>query len=163
MSTFVERLLQAARHAGVEETQKAIAASLGLKKQTVNRWFNEGGEPSADNLLDIEAKWGVDGKWLKKGEGEMVPTISVLSPDERALLKDYRKALPRVRDVIRNMARAARKSVVTIAALIPPLLVPQPSDAGVLHKIYYIHQQVTHCAQNVLRWLMGAVPQIKFS
>lgn len=134
MSTFIDRLVQAARHAGVESTQAGIAASLDLSKQTVWRWFREGIEPSAENGFDIARRWSVDAEWLKSGEGDMLPKPSPdLPPDERELLKDYRLAPSQVRKVIRNMARAARKSIVTIAAVIPPFLAPQQSDAAIYH------------------------------
>jgi transcriptional regulator with XRE-family HTH domain len=135
MSAFVERLVEAAKHAGIEPTQAGIAESLGLSKQTVWRWFREGIEPNAENCFEISHKWGVDAEWLKSGDGEMFPKLAAELPqDERDLLKDYRLAAPKVRKIIRGMARAARKSIVTIVATIPPLLAPSPTDAGVLHK-----------------------------
>ena len=69
MSAFVERLVEAAKHAGVEPTQAGIAESLGLSKQTVWRWFREGIEPNAENCFEIARKWGVDAEWLKSGPG----------------------------------------------------------------------------------------------
>ena len=146
MSTFIDRLVQAARHAGVEPTQAGIAESLGLSKQTVWRWFREGIEPSADNSFDIARKWGIDAEWLKTGEGDMLPKpSSELPPDERELLKDYRLAPSQVRKVIRNMARAARKAIVTIAAAIPPFLAPQQSDASVLHNVFCARLNSANC------------------
>lgn len=136
MTTFLERLLQAAEFAGVGRTQSEIADALAINRQTVHRWFREGVEPSADNCFDIATKWGVDGRWLKKGEGDMLKPAGELPQDERELLKDYRLAPPQVRKVIRNMARAARKSIVTIAAAIPPLLAtPQSEAANMLHSL----------------------------
>jgi len=123
MTKFGERLLQAARHLGVGESQSEIAANLGLSKQTVHHWFTKG-FPTVDNLALVERKWGVSGEWLRSGEGAMLPEPSGdgLTAEERELVKDYRKASPKVRDVIRTMTRAVRKSMVTIAAAIPPLL-----------------------------------------
>src|SRR3990167_11227472 len=125
MSTFIDRLVQAARHAGVEPTQAGIAESLGLSKQTVWRWFREGIEPSADNSFDIARKWGIDAEWLKTGEGDMLPKPSSdLPPDERELLKDYRLAPPPGSPGLRNLARAARRGIVTIPAAKPPISPP---------------------------------------
>jgi transcriptional regulator with XRE-family HTH domain len=134
MSDFRGRLQQAAQHAGVGDSQATMAASLNLNRQTINRWF-QGGEPNADMLLHIARTWGVDAEWLKSGDGDMLPTPSPddLPPEELELLRDYRKASQQARQTIRTMVRALRKSVVTIAAVIPPLLVPTPSDATTLH------------------------------
>lgn len=132
MSTFLERLVQAAEFAGVGATQAAIADTLGIKRQTVNRWFRDGIEPNSDNCFDIAAKFGVDGRWLKQGEGEMLPKPSPdgLTLEERDLIRNYRTATPQVRSVLRTMVRAARKSVVTIGAVLPPLLaLPQAESA----------------------------------
>ena len=134
MNDFRGRLQEAARYAGVQEHQAAIAASLNLSRQTVNRWFH-GYEPNAKMVAHIARCWGVDSIWLTNGTGTMLPTPSPdgLSVEERELVRDYRSATPKVRDVIRTMARAVRKSAVTIALVIPPLLAPAPADAGVLH------------------------------
>ena len=134
MTAFSERLLQAARYAGIPDTQAGIAKALGLKRQTVNHWFTSG-EPTAENLLEIAAKWAVSAEWLRSGEGDMLPPPSnELPPDERAFLRDYRSATPQTRQLLRTMARAARKSVIFLAATIPPLLSPSNAEAGnVLH------------------------------
>lgn len=128
MTAFSERLLQAARYAGIPDTQAGIAKALGLKRQTVNHWFTSG-EPTAENLLDIAAKWSVSAEWLRSGDGDMLPPPSTdLPADERAFLRDYRSATPQTRQLLRTMARAARKSVLFIVATIPPLMSPY-SDA----------------------------------
>ena len=135
MGDFTKRLQEAARHAGVSDHQAGIAAALNLSRQTVTRWFH-GYVPNAKMLLHIAAAWGVDPDWLATGAGRMLPNPDGLTPEERDLVKDYRSATPKVREVIRTMARAVRKSVVTIAAVIPPLLAPTPSDATTLHNAY---------------------------
>ena len=160
MSTFADRLLQAARHAGIRDTQSAIATALGLKRQTVNYWFH-GGEPTAENLLDIAGRWDVDPDWLQSGKGEMLPKPATenLSQDEMNLVKDYRMASPKVRQVISTMARAARKAVVAVTLAIPPLLAPQQSEAGgVLHKSFCTAGLNTHW-RRLLRWLGAAAQQ----
>lgn len=128
MSTFRERLQQAAYFAGVGTTQAAMANALGLNRQTINRWFL-GGEPSAENLLDISKRWGVSAEWLQSGEGDMVAQPSeVLPADERELLRDYRKATPSTRQILRRMVKAGGKAVLFMVATIPPLMSPY-SDA----------------------------------
>jgi transcriptional regulator with XRE-family HTH domain len=156
MSDFRGRLQQAAQHAGVGDSQATMAASLNLNRQTINRWF-QGGEPNAEMLLHIARTWGVDAEWLKSGDGEMLPTPSPddLPSDELELLRDYRKASQQTRQQIRTMVRALRKSVVLIAAGIPPLLLPAPTDAATLHNRF--SELNTHCMRRWLRALTGAL------
>ena len=150
MTPFSERLVQAARYAGVPDTQAAIAKALGLKRQTVNHWFTSG-EPTAENLLEIASKWAVSAEWLRSGEGDMLPPPAPeLPPDERELLRSYRAATPQTRQLLRTMARAARKSVVTIAAVIPPLLVPNNSEAAINHNLFC----VAYVIHIVRKWLI---------
>jgi hypothetical protein len=56
-----------------------------------------------------------------------------------------------VRQVIRTMVRAVRKSMVMIAVAIPPFLAPASSDAGVLH-----NQNLSRICIAYLRRLMLA-------
>lgn len=66
---FRDRFKLAAKHAGVEYSQTAIALSLDLeRKQTVDRWMGDG-LPSVKMLYRIADKWGVDPRWLGTGEG----------------------------------------------------------------------------------------------
>jgi len=153
MATFIERLQQAAKHAGVGESQAAISSSPGLARQPVTRWFM-GGEPNAEQTFRIARAWGVDAEWLKSGVGTMLqPPSDGLSTEERDLIKNYRSATPSVRDVIRIMTRAARKSMVTVAMAIPPLMAPQPVDAATsatLHNALHIVLR---------RWLSQLLPR----
>lgn len=135
MADFVERLKQAARLGGSGDSQADIARDLGVKRQTVNRWFVLGGEPDVDLTFHISSRYGVDPKWLKTGDGNMIPDPSQdgLSTEERDLVRCYRGATKQVKEVIRTMARAARKvAVVVVAATIPPLLQPSPVQAATL-------------------------------
>lgn len=71
---FRDRLKQAAKHAGVEFSQTAIAKSLGLKnKQTVDRWMGDG-MPSPEMIYRIADAWRVDPRWLATDEGDMLPS-----------------------------------------------------------------------------------------
>ena len=134
--TFTDRLLQAARHAGVGDSQSDIARSLEITRQCVNRWFRSGAEPDADTTLEIARRWKISAEWLKHGVGDMLQEPGDgLTVDERELVKNYRSATPRVRDVISRMARAVRKSVVTISLGIPPLLAALHDAVCVLCKI----------------------------
>lgn len=71
MRPFSARLKEAAEHVGLEFGQTAIARSLGVNKQTVDRWFNDG-IPKPDHLYLIEDKWNVSARWLAREEGPMV-------------------------------------------------------------------------------------------
>lgn len=148
MTTFIERLVQAAEANEVHPSQSGIAKSLGMHRQTVNKWFVADVPPSGETILHIAGQWDVDAKWLETGEGEMRPEPSSddLPPDERELLRNYRASTPKVRSVVRAMVRVARKSVVTIAAAIPPLLAaPQSEAASMLHYL--------SCVLCQIRWL----------
>jgi transcriptional regulator with XRE-family HTH domain len=157
MTPFSERLLQAARYAGVPATQAGIAKTLGLKRQTVNHWFTSG-EPTAENLLEIASRWSVSAEWLRSGVGEMLPAPSgELPADERDLLRSYRSATPQTRQLLRSMARAARKSVFFLAATIPPLLSPSNAEAGaVLHNAFaHPFAPIANVIHIARKWLMN--------
>lgn len=153
MSDFRGRLQEAADFAGVGGSQTAMAASLKLKKQTVNNWVQGVGQPNAEMLLRIARAWGVDPEWLKTGKGDKLPSPpDDLPQDELELLRDYRKASYQARTQIRTMVRALRKSVVTLAAVIPPLMAPPPADAASLHN-YYFAIDLTKVRIAFRRWI----------
>lgn len=92
--TFQERLKKAAEQAKVPWGQTAVAKSLGLKKQTVDRWFDKG-EPKPAQLFLIADKWKVSVRWLATGDGSMLPSQPQSSPSditarEEILLHLYR-------------------------------------------------------------------------
>lgn len=89
MNTFKSRLFDAAQHVGVEWGQTPIGDSLGIHKQTVDRWF-KGGEPSMGHLVLISRKWGINGHWLLLGDGEMLPSEKHIS-SETAHHKDLQE------------------------------------------------------------------------
>lgn len=159
MTRFSERLQIAAKHAGVGETQTEIAGALGLKRQTVNHWFTKGA-PEADNLALIEKRWGVNGEWLRSGEGEMLPQPAGLAPDVSELVRHYLSAPAKMRPTILSMVRAARKAIVTIGIVLPPFLSNADADAAVLHK--------QNCAQEVsvihiaCKWIMSWLRSLRF-
>lgn len=162
MTKVRERLQLAARHAGVGDSQSEIATDLGLKRQTVNHWFNKGA-PEAENLALIEKRWGISGEWLRSGEGSMLPQPSTdgLTEEERNLVKDYRRAPADRRPMILSIVRAAKKAVVTIAAAIPPLLAsPNHTDAAILHKQNCVPEgTVIHIA---CHWIISWLRSLRF-
>ena len=149
---FIERLQHAARFAGVGDSQSEIADSLGLARQTVNRWF-KGGEPNAEQTFAIARNWKVSPEWLKSGVGDMLPDPGDgLSQEERDLIRHYRSATPQVRQVISTMTRAVRKSVVTVAMAIPPLMGSSPADARLLHN-HFSGSALAEYTLRARRWL----------
>jgi len=114
MTDFVDRLRKAAAYALIGDSQAEIAQALDVTRQTVNVWFVRGGTPEADLIFWIAERFGVDARWLKTGDGAMIPEAATtpLSTDERELVKNYRSATPMVRAVISSMTRAACKVAV---------------------------------------------------
>ncbi|HZM36003.1 MAG TPA: helix-turn-helix transcriptional regulator [Burkholderiales bacterium] len=156
MTTFVERLVQAAEHKGIGTTQSEIAAALGMHRQTVNKWFAAGVPPSGETILYIARKWDIDPRWLETGEGSMTPPpfADARSADERELLRNYRTANQVTREQILRVVRTLRKTVVVIAALLPPFLAPQ-HDA-ISHNVFYERIADTiHIAQQWLVRMLG--------
>lgn len=128
MEPFRDRLKQASARAGVEYSQTEIARSLGIGKQTVDRWF-AGGSPKPDMLYRIAEMWQVDARWLATGEGNMIPAQQVLSVPERELIQSYRKAGPQKRLMLQAVIRAMGKTVV-VASLAIPAFVPTQAEAA---------------------------------
>lgn len=106
---FSDRLMRAAKKAGVPYSQAAIANFLGdVNRQTVDTWMN-GSLPKADTLFRIAERFGVDPRWFATGEGEMLPApiSSDLSPAEVALLARFRAAGPDWRVAMDQLSRCA--------------------------------------------------------
>lgn len=133
MSTFKDRLQEAARHAGVEFSQAAIARSLGIeRRQTVDRWL-EDSVPRQEMIFHIATCWKVDPVWLGTGKGNMVPGAPAgLEPDEQRLLSGYRKLDKTRRLSVHEIVKVLAKAVVIIVLSIPALT-PQPASAPILH------------------------------
>lgn len=155
MTEFSERLMAAARYAGVREKQSAIAADLGVTPQVVSHWFRKG-EPDSENLERIEKRWGVNRLWLRTGEGQMLeqPSPDGLSPDERDLVRNYRLAPANVRKVILSTARAARKAIVMVPIILPGFMPDTGAFdiigiAGPIARSAYSH--ITDCLTRLLR------------
>jgi transcriptional regulator with XRE-family HTH domain len=106
--SFLERLQKAARYAGVGESQAEIAEALEITRQRVNSWF-KGGGPNRQLTAKIARKWCVNLEWLATGNGDMLSPLlgSEFSPEEKALIKHYRSASPKVRQIISAMVRVA--------------------------------------------------------
>lgn len=110
MEPFRDRLRKAAAHAGVDYSQTAIAKSLGVMKQTVDRWMGDG-EPRPAMVFHIGDKWHVDPRWLATGEGSMTqpPSGSGLTAEELEIIKSYRRSEPRSRVSLRAIVKTLSK------------------------------------------------------
>lgn len=118
MTTFNERLREAARHAKVEWGQTAIAKSLEVSKQTVDRWMGTG-EPKPAQLFRIADRWKIDARWLATGEGQMIaayPGHTELPWQEQELLRGYREAEPKWQFCLLLLARLAHDEQVQAAS-----------------------------------------------
>lgn len=156
MSSFTDRLLQAARFAGIGESQAAIADALGLNRQTVNRWFTKDAVPKAEAQNDIALKFGVDPIWLERGDGTMLPNPSPdLPADLRELNKIYLRATPSIRTQIVKTARALAKAILVMGSLLPPLLAPSNAEAAIFHKNDFapLFSQVIELYAHCVQWL----------
>lgn len=113
---FSDRLKKAAKYAKVEWGQTSVARSLGLEKQTVDRWFGTG-EPKPAMLFHIAETWHVDPRWLATGEGEMLsrPVARGLLPHEEDLLARYRDSDPRWQLSIRLLSYVATEDQKEVA------------------------------------------------
>lgn len=131
--TFKDRLQKAAAHAKVNWGQTAIAASLGFRKQTVDRWFDTG-EPKPEQLFVIADKWKVDARWLATGRGQMLAagTGSTLAAHEEELMARYRDADPRWQLSLRLLAALATEEQIEASTdvnmVIARIFGKKPSD-----------------------------------
>jgi transcriptional regulator with XRE-family HTH domain len=94
---FRDRLRLAAKHAGVEYSQTAIAKSLKrVGKQTVDRWMADG-MPSAEMLYHIADTWKVNPRWLAVEQGDMIVAPIADAKLKSSLKSDAEKLLVVVR------------------------------------------------------------------
>lgn len=139
MSTFKERLKQAADYAGVEFAQTAIARSLGItSRQTVDMWMT-GSVPRHEMIVHIATTWKVDPVWLGSGQGEMLPSPPPdLSPPERELLQIFRRLNKDRRSSLQAIVRAFAKAVVIALVFALPAVTQQQAEAAMRQPAYYV-------------------------
>ena len=134
MSSFENRLKEAAKLVKVEYSQTAIGKSLEISKQTIDRWM-AGSVPAPDTLFYVADKWGVDPRWLATGEGEPRPKPKPpagLHQHEETLLRQYRGADPRWQLALRLLAGLATEDQLQAASdinlVVARLLGMKPKD-----------------------------------
>ncbi len=150
MEPFRERLKKAAAYAGVDYSQTAIARSLGINKQTVDRWMGDG-EPRPAMIFHIADTWHVDARWLATGDGNISPDPSgpgaALTVEELDLLRRYRKAPARSRTSILAVAKALWKPAAVALFATGLIGFDKTSFAAAFDR--QVSEFNTHCA----RWL----------
>lgn len=123
VSDFPKRLKMACQLRNVEYSQTAIGKSLGLGKQTIDRWM-AGTLPRADNIFLIADKWALNPRWLAIGEGEIENyaaagvrpgSVDELTYTEQELLVGFRKADPRWKLTIQILASLSNEDQVQAA------------------------------------------------
>lgn len=155
MRPFADRLREAAAYAGIEYSQTAIAKSLGISKQTVDRWFS-GGEPRPIMIFHIADRWKVDPRWLATDEGSMFPRYpaSALTTQELELLERYRQADPQWKRSLSMLVKGAKRAAMVMVFAVPPFL-PTKADAAA---ICALRHQAAYYVKWLLRWL--ALPRL---
>lgn len=73
MSSINERIAAVIRHSGLTKT--AFAERLQISQQHVSRLAKDG-TPSDRTIADICREFGVNERWLRTGEGEMLMHLS---------------------------------------------------------------------------------------
>ena len=71
-------------------TQKELAARLGVRNSAISNWEKEQNSPDIETLFSMCTLFGISVSEMYGIESEPVPSSSVLAPDERKLLEDYR-------------------------------------------------------------------------
>jgi len=85
---------------------KDFCDSLGVHRKTVPRWESDEVIPDGASLLALLERFGADPRWVLKGEG-MSPN---LSPEETALLDNYRHLPPEKRKTLEEVGRTFAQS-----------------------------------------------------
>lgn len=145
---FRDRLKRAAEYAGVEYSQTAIAKSLGVQKQTVDRWM-DASEPRPSMVFHIADTWNVSARWLATGSGDIAPLPpgQGLSAEERELITHIRTSKDPQWKALRLMAAAlAKAAAVFVLAIV--FSTPQPAQAAAkvfsrnIGPVYYVKRWI---------------------
>ena len=104
--TVGERISKVRGNLGVGE----FADVLGVNRKTVTRWEANETLPDGASLLALMEHFGVDPRWLLKGEGGERSAQPTLTPDEAALLDNYRHAGDEGRRALKATSAALAQS-----------------------------------------------------
>lgn len=74
MGTIYDRIKEVRKSIGY--TQQKFADELGLKRNTVGGYEIGTVTPSDRTILDVCEKFGVNERWLRTGEGEMMKPVN---------------------------------------------------------------------------------------
>ena len=100
-ATFGDRLAAAREAQGLD--QRALAARLGVKLSTVQRWEDDQSEPRANKLIALAGILNVSMRWLLTGEGEGLDGPG----DGRMLPADLHGLMTEMRVLQATMLRSA--------------------------------------------------------
>jgi len=148
MEPFRERLKRASEYAGVDYSQTAIARSLGVNKQTVDRWMGDG-EPRPAMIFHIADTWQVSARWLATGEGDIPPdpASTGLTVQEMDLLRRYRRAEPRSRVSILAVVKTLWKPAAVVLFATGILGFDNKTIAAPIDR--QVRDLNTHCVRSV--------------
>jgi transcriptional regulator with XRE-family HTH domain len=102
-ATFGDRLAAAREALGM--SQKELAAKLGVKLDTVERWEDDQSEPRANKLNMLAGLLNVSMRWLLTGEGEGLDG----PVDEEVLPADLQSLMAEIRVLQATLSRVATR------------------------------------------------------
>lgn len=113
-TTFGDRLAGAREQAGMSQAQ--LAARLGIKTKTLERWENDHAEPRANRLSMLAGLLNVPFRWLLTGEGDgpSEPAESTLSREAAELLTEIREISCQMRLASERLARVEKELVASL-------------------------------------------------
>ncbi len=108
-----KRLKQVREDAGLN--QRDFAARIGSSSGRVSEIESGKNIPGGDLLLRLNQEFGTDLTWLLAGtrDGAVIPLGDSLSPDEAALLDNYRNSPKEARDALKATSAALAQSKLT--------------------------------------------------
>lgn len=107
-TTFWDRLLEAAKANGIDQTQEAIAKALGVRQSAVAKW-KAGGRPKTTRLEEIARKWRFNLNWLQTEEGPKRPVGTGEVDEVAEILAVFKTLNSSNRRAVLSVAREIRK------------------------------------------------------
>lgn len=107
MNPVVERILEAAKQAGLD--QKDLAKRIGVRQPTITEWKKGTTSSYTKYIVQIAEVTGTTVEHLLTGEEKEKPTVQDdgLSEAEQALMDLFRKLSPDQQEMVIRMVKAA--------------------------------------------------------